>query len=107
MKKVFSFLVQALFIQITLSASAQSFSPDKVYTIVCKPDFNTFMQDKGTGTLLLSSEPGATLWAFEPTGNADCYYVRNIKTGNYIQACQGSEVALTMGDGSCGVLHKG
>lgn len=97
MKKVFSFLVQALFIQITLSASAQSFSPDKVYTIVCKPDFNTFMQDKGTGTLLLSSEPGATLWAFEPTGNADCYYVRNVKTGNYIQACQGSEVALTLG----------
>lgn len=79
------------------SAIAQSFSSDKVYTIVCKPDFNTFMQDYGTGTLLLGAESRATLWTFEPTGNLDCYYVKNVVTGNYIQSCPDSEVAAKMG----------
>ena len=79
------------------SAIAQTFSSDKVYTIVCKPDFNTFMQDYGTGTLLLGAESRATLWTFESTGNPDCYYVKNVVTGNYIQSCPDSEVAATMG----------
>ena len=79
------------------SAIAQTFSSDKVYTIVCKPDFNTFMQDKGTGGLLLGNEVSGSLWTFVPTGNADCYYVKNVKTGNYIQACPDSEVPVTMG----------
>ena len=73
------------------------FSADKVYTIVCKPDFNTFMQDNGTGGLLLGAESAGTLWIFEPTENANCYYVKNVKTGNYIQACPDSEVPATMG----------
>lgn len=79
------------------TAIAQSFSSDKVYTIVCKPDFNTFMQDKGTGKLLLGYEVCGSLWTFVPTGNADCYYVKNVKTGNYIQACPDSEVPVDMG----------
>lgn len=79
------------------TAIAQSFSSDKVYTIVCKPDFNTFMQDKGTGKLLLGYEVTGSLWTFVPTGNADCYYVKNVKTGNYIQACPDSEVPVDMG----------
>ena len=79
------------------SAIAQTFSSDKVYTIVCKPDFNTFMQDKGTGGLLLGNEVSGSLWTFVPTGNADCYYVKNVKTGNYIQACPDSEVPVNMG----------
>ena len=79
------------------SAIAQTFSSDKVYTIVCKPDFNTFMQDKGTGGLLLGNEVSGSLWTFVPTGNADCYYVKNVKTGNYIQACPDSEVPVDMG----------
>ena len=73
------------------------FSADKIYTIVCKPDFNTFMQDNGTGGLLLGAESAGTLWCFEPTENANCYYVKNVKTGNYIQACPDSEVPATMG----------
>ena len=72
-------------------------SADKIYTIVCKPDFNTFMQDNGTGELLLGAESAGTLWSFEPTENANCYYVKNVKTGNYIQACPDSEVPATMG----------
>lgn len=79
------------------TAIAQSFSSDKVYTIVCKPDFNTFMQDKGTGKLLLGYEVSGSLWTFVPTGNADCYYVKNVKTGNYIQACPDLEVPVDMG----------
>lgn len=63
------------------------FSPAKIYTIVCKPDFNTFMQDNGTSGLLLGAESAGTLWKFEPTGKDYCYNVKNVKTGNYIQAC--------------------
>ena len=72
-------------------------SADKIYTIVCKPDFNTFMQDNGTGGLLLGAESAGTLWCFEPTENANCYYVKNLKTGNYIQSCPDSDVPATMG----------
>lgn len=92
------FLVMQLFLASAMTtAIAQSFSSDKVYTIVCKPDFNTFMQDKGTGKLLLGYEVSGSLWTFVPTGNADCYYVKNVKTGNYIQACPDSEVPVDMG----------
>ena len=97
MKRKLFFLVQAFIASFMMAVYAQSFSADKVYTIVCKPDFNTFMQDNGTGVLLLGPESAGTLWCFEPTENADCYYVRNVLTGNYIQACPNSEVAATMG----------
>ena len=97
MRKKFLLLVHVFLASAMTSAIAQSFSSDKVYTIVCKPDFNTFMQDYGTGTLLLGAESRATLWTFESTGNSDCYYVKNVVTGNYIQSCPDSEVAATMG----------
>lgn len=97
MKRKLFVLVQVFLASMMTTVIAQSFSSDKVYTIVCKPDFNTFMQDNGTGALLLGAESRATLWTFEPTGNPDCYYVKNVRTGNYIQACPESEVAATMG----------
>ncbi|MBO7067937.1 MAG: hypothetical protein J6W52_04585 [Bacteroidaceae bacterium] len=97
MKRKLFVMVQVFLASMMTTVIAQSFNSDKVYTIVCKPDFNTFMQDYGTGTLLLGAEPRATLWTFEPTGNPDCYYVKNVVTGNYIQACPDSEVAATMG----------
>ena len=84
-------------LSMTTAVLAQTFSADKVYTIVCKPDFNTFMRDMGTGTLLLGYETSGSLWTFIPTGNEDCYYVKNVTTGNYIQACPDSEVPATMG----------
>lgn len=73
------------------------FSADKYYTIVCKPDFNTFMTDDGTGGLLLGPETLGTLWVFEPTGNQDCYYIKNVHTGNYVQACPDLEIPVEMG----------
>ena len=97
MKQKLILLVHVFLASAMTSAIAQSFSSDKVYTIVCKPDFNTFMQDKGNGKLLLGYEVSGSLWTFEPTGNADCYYVKNVKTGNYIQACPDSEVPVDMG----------
>ena len=98
MKKKLFLLIQVLFASVLTSVKAQTLSADKVYTIVCKPDFNTFMQDKGTGKLLLGYEVAGSLWTFEPTGNADCYYVKNVKTGNYIQACPELEVEVTLGE---------
>ena len=97
MKKKCFLLLQVLLASMMTSVNAQTFSADKVYTIVCKPDFNTFMQDKGTGKLLLGYEVSGSLWTFEPTENADCYYVKNVKTGNYIQACPELEVPVEMG----------
>ena len=97
MKRKLFVLAQVFLASMMTTVIAQSFSTDKVYTIVCKPDFNTFMQDYGTGTLLLGPESRATLWTFEPTGNPDCYYVKNVVTGNYIQSCPNSEVAAAMG----------
>ena len=97
MRQKFILLMHVFLASAMTSAIAQTFSSDKVYTIVCKPDFNTFMQDYGTGTLLLGAESRATLWTFESTGNPDCYYVKNVVTGNYIQSCPDSEVAATMG----------
>ena len=97
MRKKLLLLVHVFLASAMTSVIAQSFSSDKVYTIVCKPDFNTFMQDKGTGKLLLGYEVSGSLWTFVPTGNADCYYVKNVKTGNYIQACPDSEVPVDMG----------
>ncbi len=97
MRKKFLLLVHVFLASAMTSAIAQSFSSDKVYTIVCKPDFNIFMQDKGTGGLLLGFEVSGSLWTFEPTGTPDCYYVKNVKTGNYIQACPGLEVPVDMG----------
>ena len=97
MRKKFLLLVHVFLASAMTSAIAQSFSSDKVYTIVCKPDFNIFMQDKGTGGLLLGFEVSGSLWTFETTGTPDCYYVKNVKTGNYIQACPGLEVPVDMG----------
>ena len=97
MKKKCFLLLQVLLASMMTSVNAQTFSADKVYTIVCKPDFNTFMQDKGTGKQLLGYEVSGSLWTFEPTENADCYYVKNVKTGNYIQACPELEVPVEMG----------
>ncbi|MBO4840857.1 MAG: hypothetical protein J5524_07145 [Bacteroidaceae bacterium] len=97
MKRKLFLLVQAFLATMMTSVYAQTFSADKIYTIVCKPDLNTFMQDNGTGALLLGAESAGTLWTFEPTENADCYYVKNVKTGNYIQDCPDSEVPATMG----------
>lgn len=97
MRKKLLLLVHVFLASAMTSAIAQSFSSDKVYTIVCKPDFNIFMQDKGTGGLLLGFEVSGSLWTFEPTGTPDCYYVKNVKTGNYIQACPGLEVPVDMG----------
>ena len=84
MKQKLILLMHVFLASAMTSAIAQSFSSDKVYTIVCKPDFNTFMQDKGTGKLLLGNEVSGSLWTFEPTGNADCYYVKNVKS-SYIR----------------------
>lgn len=107
MKQKLILLMHVFLASAMTSAIAQSFSSDKVYTIVCKPDFNTFMQDKGTGKLLLGYEVSGSLWTFEPTGNADCYYVKNVKTGNYIQACPDLEVPVDMGTAPVEYYIKG
>ena len=41
----------------------------------------------------------AAYWVFEPTANAQCYYVRNLLTGRYIQGyAKESGKAVTMGN---------
>ena len=108
MKKILLVFVSLFCLNAGTNLFAQ-FSADKYYTIACKPATSTFMVDKGTGRLLLGPQPtdNSFVWKFEPTGNADCYYVKNVQTGNYIQACPNSEQPATMGTAPVEYYVKG
>jgi len=62
-------------------------------------DGDVFLKDRRTGTVLV--EKGETnaygLWTFIPTGNEDCWYMKNALTGNYVQSTKGNEVEVAMG----------
>lgn len=62
-------------------------------------DGYVLLKDRRTGTVLV--EKGETnaygLWTFIPTGNEDCWYMKNVLTGNYVQSTKGNEVEVAMG----------
>ncbi|MBR1518185.1 MAG: hypothetical protein IJ624_01620 [Prevotella sp.] len=61
-------------------------------------DGYVLLKDRRTGTVLV--EKGETnaygLWTFIPTGNEDCWYMKNVLTGNYVQSTKGNEVEVAM-----------
>jgi len=73
-------------------------SSDKRYTIVNRNDINLYVQDNGANSIQMGAKNSASYWQFEPTGNENCYYVKNSKTGKYAQSCKGNEVEVQMGD---------
>ena len=70
---------------------------DKAYTIANNNDANLFMQDNGDGVVALGATSDYSCWKFIPTGNTDCYYIQNAKTGKYIQGYSASEQEVATG----------
>ena len=71
-------------------------------------DGHVLLKDRRTGTVLV--EKGETnaygLWTFIPTGNEDCWYMKNVLTGNYVQSTKGNEVEITMGTTPVEIMAK-
>lgn len=59
----------------------------KVYLIHRFSDQNSYIYENG-GLLNASASMNTQkqYWKFEPTSKANCYYVRNVTTGNYVQS---------------------
>lgn len=72
----------------------------KTYVIHRFNDQNSYIYE--SGNLLYASPSMNTqkqFWKFEPTANANCYYIRNVTTGHYIQSSYsvGCEKQITLG----------
>ena len=85
------------FWKLTLVTPPMSININKVYTISNRNDNNVYVKDNGGNELAMGNLDNASLWQFEDAGNGQ-FYVKNVKTGRYAQACATSaEVAVTMG----------
>ena len=75
---------------------------DQAYTIRNFSGTPAYMVDNVESDNRISCEGSAgdaAYWVFEPTANAQCYYVRNLLTGRYIQGyAKESGKAVTMGN---------
>lgn len=67
----------------------EPFSADKVYTIHRNNNTSAYIYQEGNhmGAGSLNSEK-RFWWTLEPTGNPDCYYIRNVTTGDYVQSAR-------------------
>lgn len=85
------------FWKLTLVTPPMTININKVYTISNRNDNNVYVKDNGGNELAMGELGNASLWQFEDAGNGQ-FYVKNVKTGRYAQACATSaEVAVTMG----------
>ncbi len=86
---------------VTVVTPPMVISTSKVYTISngAGAYAGYYIKDKGETNLAAEeSLDNACLWQFEDAGS-DQFYVKNVKTGRYAQACSNTpEVAVTMGD---------
>lgn len=103
MKKELQSIWRAITLLIALSNGAAAFaqfSADKFYTIANHNagNNNFFLQDINVNILKMGPENAYSLWRLEPTANEDCYYIKNVKTGKYVQTCKSNQVAVAMGD---------
>ena len=90
-------LLLALLVACVTGAFAQ-FDAGKTYVIVNKTDATKFMQDNGTGGIAIGAKNDNSYWKFVATGNTDCYYIQNAKTGKYNQGYSVSEQEVATGD---------
>ena len=96
MKKVLSLLT---LLCLMTSAFGLEIDKDKVYVISNRNDNSLYVKDTGAEILGMSSQIDNTAyWQFIPTENANCYYVKNLKSGRYVQACDANaEVNVLLG----------
>lgn len=64
-------------------------SESKIYTISWKAAGSLYMTQTAGGAIqaLQSSTKNMQYWEFIPTGNENCYYIRNLASGKYIDSC--------------------
>lgn len=73
--------------------------PAKTYSISNRNDNSLYVQDNNGAVLTMGAFNENSYWKFEPTGNEDCFYIKNVATGRYAQLCSTStEVNVTMGN---------
>ena len=86
------------FWKLTLVTPPMTISTDKVYIMSNRNDNNVYIKDNGGEELAMGGLDNASLWQFEDAGSGQ-FYVKNVKTGRYAQACAASaEVPVTMGN---------
>ncbi len=89
----------------SVTALAQ-FDVSKVYTIESNNNAGKYMQDNGDGYIVTGALNANSYWKFETTGNDGCYYVKNAKTGKYMQKTSEYEVSVKTGDTSVEIYIK-
>lgn len=90
---------QAWAVEVGLRKATVAIETGKVYSISNRNDNNLYIQDNGGNPLPMGAFNDNSYWTFEPTGNPDCYYIKNVTSGRYAQACPTSaEQDITMGD---------
>lgn len=96
MKKVLSLLT---LLCLVTSAFGLEIDKDKFYTIANRNDVNIFVKDDGADVLKVASGvDNAAYWRLIPSGNPNCYYVQNVQSGRYVQACDAKqEVSVLLG----------
>ena len=68
------------------------FLEERKYTFANFQDNNYLMKDGRTGQVIVETGQTAnSLWQFEPSGEDNCYYVRNALTGQYMQSTKNHE----------------
>ena len=86
------------FWKLTLVTPPMVISTSKVYTMSNRNDNNVYIKDNGGDELAMGGLDNTSLWQFEDAGNGQ-FYVKNVKTGRYAQACAvATEVPVTMGE---------
>ena len=103
MKKVKLLLSALLLLSMAISAKAANhdFSGDKCYTIHRFGNASAYIFQSGNQMGAGSLETNKMCWwVLVPTGNDDCYYIKNATTGKYVQSVKGlaQNVPVAMGD---------
>lgn len=65
----------------------------KFYTIAMKTNASQYMVENADGSLGVTAydKTQRIFWEFVPTGNANCYYMRNATTKRYVKSCAGAQ----------------
>ncbi len=72
-------------------------STSKAYTMTGYNNSNTYIKDQeGFDILKVGALDNTCLWQFEDAGNGQ-FYVKNVKTGRYVQACGNLETTINLG----------
>lgn len=86
-------LLLALFLPVSAHAVDIEGGEGHYYHIVWYKDATSYITESAGGLLQVEapSKTARQYWQFIPTGNPNCYYIRNAVTGHYIDACSATQ----------------